>query len=38
MNTQALKLTGGNLPHNNLQPFLTVTFVIALSGAYPSRG
>lgn len=28
---------GGNQPHNNMQPFQALTFVIALSGIYPSR-
>ncbi len=28
---------GGNVPHTNLQPFLTVNFIIALAGIYPSR-
>jgi microcystin-dependent protein len=28
---------GGSQPHTNLQPFLCVTFVIALFGIYPSR-
>ncbi len=28
---------GGSQPHNNLQPFLTLTFIIALQGLYPSR-
>jgi microcystin-dependent protein len=25
-------------PHNNLQPYLTLTFIIALQGVYPQRG
>jgi microcystin-dependent protein len=29
--------TGGNLPHNNLQPYLTVSFIIAMVGIYPTR-
>lgn len=29
---------GGNQPHNNIQPYLTVNFVIALTGIYPARG
>jgi microcystin-dependent protein len=29
--------TGGNRPHTNLQPFLVVTFIIALQGIYPPR-
>lgn len=28
---------GGNQPHNNMQPFLTVNFVIALQGIFPPR-
>lgn len=31
-------LTGGNQPHNNLQPYLCVNFIIALEGIFPSRG
>jgi microcystin-dependent protein len=29
---------GGSQPHNNLQPFLAINFIIALVGLYPSRG
>jgi len=29
---------GGNLPHNNMQPFLTFYFNIALQGVFPPRG
>jgi microcystin-dependent protein len=28
---------GGNLPHNNLPPYLTINFVIATTGIYPAR-
>ncbi|MGY4396802.1 microcystin-dependent protein [Sphingomonas sp. UYAg733] len=28
---------GGSQAHNNLQPFLTIMFVIALQGIFPSR-
>lgn len=28
---------GGSQPHNNLQPFLVMNFIIALQGLYPSR-
>jgi microcystin-dependent protein len=38
MNPAALQITGNGHPHNNLQPFLAVYFVIALSGTYPTRG
>lgn len=27
----------GGQPHNNLQPFLTVNFCIALQGIFPAR-
>ena len=37
MNLQALALTGGSLPHNNMMPFLTVFFIIALQGIFPAR-
>ena len=38
MNAQALSPTGGNQPHNNLPPFLTVNFCIATQGIFPPRG
>ena len=28
---------GGGLPHNNLQPYLVLTFIIALQGVFPAR-
>ena len=28
---------GGGVPHNNIQPYLCVTFVIAVEGIFPSR-
>ncbi len=33
----SLSQSGGNAPHNNLQPYLVVNFIIALQGIYPSR-
>jgi microcystin-dependent protein len=30
--------TGGDQPHNNMQPYLTFYFCIALQGVYPPRG
>jgi microcystin-dependent protein len=38
MNQQALGITGGNQPHNNMPPYLTLTFIIALQGVFPPRG
>jgi microcystin-dependent protein len=29
---------GGSQPHENMQPYLTINFCIALTGAYPPRG
>lgn len=37
MAQQALPDAGGSQPHNNMQPFLTMSFIIALVGLYPSR-
>ena len=34
---QTLPQTGGSQAHNNMQPFLTMNFIIALVGLYPSR-
>ncbi|NVK09660.1 MAG: phage tail protein [Tenacibaculum sp.] len=36
-NSIAIGNTGGNLAHNNMQPYLAVNFVIALVGIFPSR-
>jgi microcystin-dependent protein len=35
---QALPPTGGDAPHNNMQPYLTFYFAIALQGVFPPRG
>ncbi|MDD5271934.1 MAG: tail fiber protein [Methylovulum sp.] len=37
MNAAAIGATGGNQAHTNLQPFLCVNFIIALTGIFPSR-
>jgi microcystin-dependent protein len=37
MAAQALPPAGGDLPHNNMQPYLTLNFCIALQGVYPPR-
>ncbi len=37
MNPAMIGVAGGSQPHPNLQPFLAVTFVIALEGIFPSR-
>ena len=38
MAATAVGLSGGNQPHNNMPPYLTVNFIIALQGIFPSRG
>lgn len=37
VNPNSLGLAGGSLPHNNMQPYLTLNFCIALQGVFPSR-
>ena len=34
---EALAPSGGDQPHNNMQPYLTLNFCIALQGVYPPR-
>lgn len=34
---QAATPSGGSLPHNNLMPYLTLNFCIALQGVFPPR-
>lgn len=34
---QMIAPVGGDQPHNNMQPYLTLSFCIALQGVYPSR-
>lgn len=38
MAVQGLQLMGSDQPHNNMMPFLTYTFNIALQGVFPPRG
>jgi microcystin-dependent protein len=37
LNDNALTLAGGDQPHNNMQPYLTLNFCIALQGVFPPR-
>lgn len=37
MALQMVGPTGGSQPHNNMQPYLAVTFIIALQGIFPQR-
>lgn len=36
MKPQSVGVAGGNQPHENMMPFLTLSFIIALSGYYPN--
>lgn len=38
MASSTLSTTGGSQAHTNIQPYLTLNFIIALQGLYPSRG
>ena len=37
MSDNAVAPAGGDQPHNNMQPYLTLNFCIALQGVYPPR-
>ena len=37
MSPQALSISGGNQPHNNMMPYLVLNFCIALQGVFPPR-
>jgi microcystin-dependent protein len=37
MHPQALSVQGGNQAHNNMQPYLPLTFIIALEGVFPPK-
>jgi microcystin-dependent protein len=37
MSPAAMGAAGGSAPHNNMQPYLALRFIIALQGVYPSR-
>jgi len=37
MSDNSLQSAGGSQSHNNMQPYLTMSFIIALVGLYPSR-
>lgn len=38
LSDSALAPAGGDQPHNNLMPYLTLNFCIALQGVFPPRG
>src|SRR4051812_1403169 len=37
LNSNVVAPAGGSLPHNNMQPYLTLNFCIALQGVFPPR-
>jgi len=37
LNQQSVTSVGGSQPHNNMMPYLTLNFCIALQGIFPSR-
>jgi microcystin-dependent protein len=37
MSGNALTVTGGSLPHNNMMPYITLSFCIAMQGVFPAR-
>ena len=37
MNAASVSGGGGNQPHNNMPPYLTISFCIAMLGIFPSR-
>jgi microcystin-dependent protein len=37
MNNAAIGITGGSQPHDNMQPFLCIIYIISLFGIFPSQ-
>jgi len=37
MDVTSLGVAGSSSPHNNLQPYLALTFIIAMQGVFPAR-
>lgn len=37
MSPTTITATGGSQPHNNMQPYLVLNFIVALQGLFPSR-
>jgi microcystin-dependent protein len=38
MSPATLPAAGGGQPHNNMMPYLTLNWIVALQGVYPQRG
>jgi microcystin-dependent protein len=37
LNPTTVQSSGGNQPHDNMQPFLCITYIISLFGVYPTQ-
>jgi microcystin-dependent protein len=37
LDPQTISVAGGSLPHNNMMPYLTLNYVIAMQGVFPAR-
>lgn len=37
MHSSTVSSVGGTQPHNNMQPYLTLNFIVALQGIFPSQ-
>jgi microcystin-dependent protein len=37
LGAQTVQTVGGSQPHDNMQPFLVLNFIISLSGVYPTQ-
>ena len=37
MSSKKFRIVGNNQPHNNMMPYITLNFCIALQGVYPPR-
>jgi microcystin-dependent protein len=37
LDPQSLSISGSSLPHNNMMPYLTLNYIIALQGVFPAR-
>jgi microcystin-dependent protein len=37
LNPQSVSMTGGNIPHQNMSPYLALTYSICVEGIFPSR-
>jgi microcystin-dependent protein len=37
MDPNTLSIAGASLPHNNMMPYLTLNYIIALQGVFPAR-